>query len=48
MSDLSIEDFKNVLLDLYLAQREAAVLRDELAVVKQPFLIPEERVDEEA
>lgn len=27
MSDLSVDDFKNILLDLYLAQRENAVLR---------------------
>lgn len=31
MPDLSVDDFKNVLFDLYLAQRENAVLRAVLA-----------------
>jgi hypothetical protein len=47
MSDLSVEDFKNILLDLYLVQRENAELRGELALLKQPHLLAEERADEE-
>jgi hypothetical protein len=35
MSDLSVEDFKNVLLDLYLVQRENAELRVRLAEERQ-------------
>lgn len=36
MTGLSVEDFKNVLLDLYLAQRELATLRAQLAVHESP------------
>lgn len=36
MSVLSVEDFKSVLLDLYVAQREIAELRAEVAALKQP------------
>lgn len=46
MSDLTIDDFKNVLLDLYLVQREKAQLQlqiAELAAARQAS----EGVDEE-
>jgi hypothetical protein len=36
MSGLSVEDFKQLLLDLYLVQRENAVLRAELMARQEP------------
>lgn len=44
---LSIEDFKNILLDLYLAQREAADLRFKLAETQKALSAPEGQADEE-
>lgn len=35
MNDLTIEDFKNLLLDLYLAQRENAALHAQLVAQHQ-------------
>lgn len=35
MNDLTIEDFKNLLLDLYLAQRENAELHSRVALLSQ-------------
>ena len=43
MNDLTIDDLKNVLLDVYLAQREIARLTAELA----KYRTPEGDVDEE-
>lgn len=45
--DLSVEDFKNVLLDLYLAQRDAADLRFKLAELQKAISAPEGQADEE-
>lgn len=45
--ELSIEDFKNVLLDLYMAQRESADLRFKLAELLKEQSAPEGRADEE-
>jgi hypothetical protein len=36
VSALTVEDFKNVLLDLYLAQRDNAVLRTQITALTQP------------
>jgi hypothetical protein len=46
MTDLSLEDLKSILLDLYIVQRENAELRARLARYEQADA-PEGRVDEE-
>lgn len=43
MNELSVEDLKNVLLDLYMAQREIAALRAQVA-----YLQDQEKPDKEA
>jgi hypothetical protein len=48
MSGLSVEDFKNVLLDLYLAQRENAELHNQLAVLQQQNEVTGKSASEEA
>lgn len=46
MSDLTVEDFKTLLLDLYLVQRENAQLRLQLGALDRPHEAPGEQEEE--
>lgn len=47
MSELTVDDFKNVLLDLYLVQRQNEQLQARLAALTNEQRAPEGREDEE-